>query len=173
LLAAFSPLGRRLATLPLGALVMFHAFRLPLELVLHAWYTAGAVPIQMTYSGQNLDLVTGISSVLVGAVALRRPAAARPLVWAFNVIGTVLLLNVMRIAVGSLPSPLRTFADGPPLMLPFSAPFTWIVPLAVGPALLGHIVLFRALIGRGPDVRSLAVGVGLKRGHLPGQITSK
>jgi urea transporter len=133
--------------LPAGALVAFHAFRLPLELVLHAWYTAGSVPIQLTYAGQNLDLITGVAAVIVGAAALARPAAARPLVWAFNVLGSVLLLNVMRIVVGSLPSPLRTFTDAPPLLLPFAAPFTWIVPLAVGPALLGHVVLFRALLG--------------------------
>jgi hypothetical protein len=46
---AISPVGRRLATtLPLAALVGFQAFRLPLELVLHAWAAQGTIPGTMT-----------------------------------------------------------------------------------------------------------------------------
>jgi hypothetical protein len=148
-LLAASRFGRRLGTLPLAWLVLFQAFRLPLELVLHAWYAAGSVPVQMTFAGQNLDIVTGVAALVVGAVAWSRPTRVRPLLWGFNVVGIALLLNVMRVAITSSPVPLRTFTDGPPLLLPFHAPFTWIVPLCVAPALLGHLVLFRALRGGG------------------------
>jgi len=51
---ACSPVGRRLATLPFAALVGFHAFRFPLELVLHNWYHGGTLPVQMTYAGTRL-----------------------------------------------------------------------------------------------------------------------
>src|SRR5690606_5409147 len=63
---AFSPRGQRLAHgLPLYALVGFHVFRLPLELVLHQWYMEGVMPVQMTYAGANFDVVTGLLALLL------------------------------------------------------------------------------------------------------------
>jgi hypothetical protein len=102
----------------------------------------------MTYAGQNLDIVTGIAAVAAGLAAWRWPARARPLAALFNVAGTLLLLNVLRVALGSRPFPLGLFREGPPLALPFHMPFTWIVPLCVAPALPGHLILFRALASR-------------------------
>src|SRR5262245_42020960 len=65
-LLAFSGLGQRMAlTLPLYALVGFHVFRLPLELVLHQWYMEGVLPVQMTYAGHNFDIVTGLLAFFI------------------------------------------------------------------------------------------------------------
>jgi hypothetical protein len=51
---AFSPFGRRLALfVPLWALVAVQAFRLPLELAMHAMFERGIMPEQMSYSGRN------------------------------------------------------------------------------------------------------------------------
>ena len=67
---ALSPLGRRLAHgLPLWALVGFQAMRLPLEIVLHLWGEQGVAPPQMTWSGQNLDVITGVVCLLVAPFA--------------------------------------------------------------------------------------------------------
>ncbi len=144
---ALSPMGRRLSALPLAALVGFHAFRLPLELVLHAWVSGGTLPEQMTWSGQNPDIVTGLLALVLGLVGLRRPLP-RAAAWLFAVIGLGLLLNVMRVAVGSAPTPLRVFMNDPPVMLPWFFPFSWIVSICVAGALAGHIVLLRALLRR-------------------------
>lgn len=140
---AASPLGARLARLPLAALLGFQAFRLPLEGVLHRWYAEGAIPVQMTWSGENLDVLTGILGVVVAAVGAWRPLP-RAAAWAANLVGFALLLNVMRIALRSVPGPQFAYA-GPPLVLPFSLPYGWIVPMCVMTALLGHLVTFRAL----------------------------
>ena len=67
---AFSSTGLRLARLPLAALIGFHAFRLPLELILHNWYKGGTLPVQMTYEGHNFDIATGILAVVVGTWAM-------------------------------------------------------------------------------------------------------
>src|SRR5262245_18581464 len=52
---AFSPLGARLAQLPLWTLVAAQAFRLPLEIAMHALAERGIMPEQMSYSGLNFD----------------------------------------------------------------------------------------------------------------------
>lgn len=141
---AASPVGRRLASLPLGLLVGLHAFRLPLEVILHGLYSAGDLPVQMTWSGYNFDIVTGASAAALGLFALRRPLP-RVAAWAFNLLGSALLLTVVAIAVTSAPTPLRQFTNDPPVLLPFHPPFNWIVGVHVWTALVGHIVLFRAL----------------------------
>jgi len=144
-----SPVGRRLAGLPAVALVGFHAFRLPLELVLHTWWTEGVVPVQMTFHGHNLDILTGDSALILAGLALWPPLPWAVL-WGFNLLGTGLLLAVMVIATTSSPVPLRLYGD-PPLLLGYFFPYAWIVPLCVAPALLGHVVLFRSLLaGREP-----------------------
>ena len=62
--------GRRLALgLPLWALVGIQGFRLPLELAMHAMYERGVMPEQMSYSGRNFDIVTGITALVVAWLA--------------------------------------------------------------------------------------------------------
>ncbi|MFN3201988.1 MAG: hypothetical protein ACE366_26520 [Bradymonadia bacterium] len=139
-----SALGRRLASVPLAILVGLQTFRLPLEWLLHSLYGAGALPVQMTWSGYNFDVVTGATAPIV-ALALWKQAAPRWVVWAWNIMGFALLLTVVTLAVLSVPLPMRQFTEGPPVVLPFHAPFNWIVNVHVWTALVGHLVIFRAL----------------------------
>jgi hypothetical protein len=139
-----SPLGGRLAaTVPVAALVGFQAFRLPLELVLHRWALEGTIPTTMTWSGENWDVVSGIVALVAAPLAIRHRGAA----WVANVIGGILLLNVIRVALLSSPLPFA-WKVTPPLLLALHLPYAWIGPVCVGGALLGHIVLTRALLRR-------------------------
>src|SRR5262249_56325913 len=71
-----SRLGGRLARgLPLAALVGFHAFRLPLELLLYRAAVEGVMPVQMSFSGWNFDIVTGATALVLLPVADRVPRA--------------------------------------------------------------------------------------------------
>lgn len=136
-----SSVGGRLAThVPLAALVGFQAFRLPLELVLHSWAAQGTIPETMTWTGQNLDIISGILGVVCAPLAVRFPIAAR----VANVLGFALLMNVMRVAIMSSPFPFG-WGQQPPLLLALHLPYAFIGPVCVGGALFGHIVLTRAL----------------------------
>lgn len=142
---AFSQVGKRLSMLPLTALIGFHVFRLPLELILHNWYQAGTIPIQMTFEGHNFDIVSGILAAIVGIWAFfdRLP---KTVAWLFNIIGTILLGVVVTIALWSSPFPFRQYMNDPPVLLVYYFPYSWIVTVAVTGALLGHLVLFRKLL---------------------------
>lgn len=147
---ACSRLGARWVDgLPVAALVGFHAFRLPLELVLHRWYEEGTLPVQMTYAGRNFDIVTGILAVVVGLWLWRgrpSPAATRVAVGLFTLVGLGLLLTVATIAVLSSPFPFRVFTNEPAVVLVFHVPYVWILPMCVAPALAGHILGLRWLL---------------------------
>jgi hypothetical protein len=153
LFAGLSPLGGRMATtIPIAALVGFQAFRLPLELVLHSWAGQGTIPETMTWSGQNWDIVSGVVAIMAAPLAGR----SRAIAWAANVVGGLLLLNVTRVALMSSPLP---FAWGvePPLVLALHLPYAYVGPVCVGGALIGHVVLTRALLGASRGGRRDAV----------------
>lgn len=140
--AGLSRLGARFAdAVPLTALVAFQAFRLPLELVLHAWARQGTIPSTMTWTGQNFDIVAGTVALLAAPFVARRRGVA----WGANLVGLVLLLNVIRVAVLSSPLPFG-WGQQPPLLLALHLPYALIGPVCVGGALFGHVVLTRALL---------------------------
>jgi small-conductance mechanosensitive channel len=140
---AFSRLGARLAHLPLWALVGVQAFRLPLELAMHALVSRGIMPEQMSYSGRNFDVVTGATAILVAGL-VAAGVAGRRLVLAWNVLGLVLLVNIVVVAILSTP---RIAAFGPDRLNTFVTypPFVWLPTVLVLAALAGHLVIFRAL----------------------------
>src|SRR5687767_11765496 len=136
-----SPVGRWLSLLPLSALVAFQGFRFPLELVLHSWVAQGVIPSTMTWSGRNWDIISGVLALAAA------PFCRRSIVWAWlaNVVGLVLLANVMRVAVLSSPVSFG-WPVTPKLELVFHLPYALIIPVCVGGALLGHIALTRSLL---------------------------
>jgi hypothetical protein len=144
---ALSPLGRRLANyLPLWSLVAVQAFRLPLELAMHGMYERGIMPVQMTYTGRNFDILTGATAIVVAAlVAAGRGGRALVTVW--NVLGLVLLANVVVIAVLSTPR-FRYFGDQQLNIFITYPPFVWLPAVMVLTALAGHLVIFRAVRAR-------------------------
>lgn len=142
---AFSALGSRIVSgIPLAGLVGYQVFRVPVEWVLHALYSQGVVPVQMTYAGRNFDIVSG---VLAAGVGLWLWAGHRTvwLVAAWNVVGLTLLANIVTIAVLSTPAPFRDFMNDPPNLLPSTFPYVWLPSFLVQAALFGHLLVFRAI----------------------------
>jgi hypothetical protein len=80
--------------LPLWALVAVQAFRLPLEIAMHALVGRGIMPEQMSYTGRNFDIVTGASAIVVAALVATR-IAGRRFVLAWNLVGLLLLVNIV------------------------------------------------------------------------------
>lgn len=142
---ALSSFGARVAAaIPLTALVGYQVFRVPVEWVLHRLYLEGVVPVQMTYSGRNFDVVTGLTAAAL-AIVIASGRRARGLVFIWNLVGLGLLVNIVTIAALSTPAPFRVFTDDPPNLLPSTFPFVWLPTFLVQAALFGHLVMFRAL----------------------------
>ncbi len=143
----FTRTGDRLARgLPLTALVAVEAFRLPLELVMHQAARDGLLPVQMTFSGWNFDIVTGATAVVV-AVLVGLGRAPRALVIAWNAIGIGLLAVILGLAFASTPL-VHAFGSEPraTLWIVGYVPFVWLPAVLVLAAILGHIVVTRRLL---------------------------
>ena len=145
-LMAFTRFGTRLVRgLPLPALIGVQAFRFPLELLMHRAYSEGVMPYQMSYSGWNFDIVTGLTALPV-AWAVHRGLGGRRLATAWNVMGSLLLLNIVVIAMVSTPIVGMFGADLLNTWVMFP-PFVWLPAVMVLMALTGHLLVARALKG--------------------------
>lgn len=142
-----SAIGRRLAErLPLAALIGFHAFRLPLELVMHRAAAEGTMPPQMTFTGANFDIVTGALALAI-LVVYRGRTCPRPVAHVFSIVGSALLVVIGGIAVVSLPT-FALFGRDPAHLNTWVAsfPFVWLPAGLFASAVLGHVVLWRRLL---------------------------
>jgi hypothetical protein len=142
---ALSPVGRRIAIgLPIAALVGYQSFRIIVELLLHRAYVEGLMPVQMSYSGRNFDIVTGITALAL-AVWLATGTRSRGLVLAWNTLGVVLLANILIVALLSAPTPFRAFMNEPANVWVTRAPWVWLPTVMVFAAVFGHVVVYRRL----------------------------
>jgi hypothetical protein len=141
---AFSGAGRRLAReIPLWVLVGVQGFRLPLELAMHQLYERGIMPIQMSYTGMNFDIVTGATAFVVAALLAAGRAGIR-LAFAWNVVGAVLLLNILVVAVLSTPK-FHAFGQDRVNVFVTYRPYVWLPAVMVLAALAGHLLIWRAI----------------------------
>jgi hypothetical protein len=140
---AFSGFGRQLAMhLPLWVLVAVQGFRLPLEIAMHGMFEAGVMPVHMSYSGRNFDIVTGATALIVAGL-LWWGVGGRRLAIAWNWLGLALLVNVVTVAILLMPR-FQYFGPGYPNTWVLHPPFVWLPAVMVLAALAGHLLIFRA-----------------------------
>ena len=125
LLIAFS---KRVAVILMAVpphwLVGMQAFRIVVELLLLKAYLGGLLPKQMTFEGGNFDIISGILAIPFAIMVAKNKS--RLLIKWYNVIGIVLLLNILVIAVLSMPTPLRQFMNEPSNSIIGDFPFIYL-----------------------------------------------
>ncbi|MBK8497860.1 MAG: hypothetical protein IPL52_03355 [Flavobacteriales bacterium] len=144
------PKGRAwLRGLPLFALIAMHVLRIPVELVLHDAYEAGLVPQDMTYSGFNFDILSGITAVLMMVWMRSKRPPGRAVLIAWNLCCLVLLFIIVVTAVLSLPSSLQRINFDMPNVLVTTTPWVLLPALLVPAVLWAHVAaLVQLFAGR-------------------------
>lgn len=148
---SFSGWGRRLAWgTPVALQIGLQGFRFPLELVMHETAQLGLMPPQMSFSGYNFDILTGLSAIFLAIYVHRARVLPRRVILAWNSIGLSLLLVVMSVAILSAPTPLRMFHNEPANTWIAHLPYVWLPAIMVSTAFVGHLLIFRRLLHRSP-----------------------
>lgn len=141
---SYFPAASKLIESPgLAWLIGLQVFRVAVEIFLYLGHRAGFVPMQMTFEGRNWDVLTGLTALpMAWLVAKKR--APKWLIYAWNTMGLGLLLNVVAVAVLSMPTPWRQFHNDPPNTFVTYFPYVWLPLYLVQVAWMSHLLIFRA-----------------------------
>ena len=130
--------------MPLAWPIAIQSMRAPIELSLWALYSAGRLPVHLTFEGRNFDVLVGLTAPLV-AVGISRGWIVRRALIGWHVVSLGLLANIVFMAVTSIPGPLHRPWPGVPNTEVAAWPFVWLPSFLVPVALFGHIVSLRQI----------------------------
>ena len=146
LILSFTDTGKSiLQATPLHWLIFFQVFRVGVELWFFYSYKTGVFPQLMTFEGANLDIIAGLLAVIAGLLVLKQPRQARTIAFFFNSIGILILLNTLRAAAMSMPSPIQMYPFDERLLLLGQPYFIYLPGILVVMALGCHILSLRQL----------------------------
>ena len=130
-----------LSTFSLKELTWLSIVRIPVEIVLY-WLAAEAViPELMSFGGRNFDILAGLTAPLIAYLAFKGDTVNRKLLLVWNLVGLVLLLNIIIHAVLSTPSTFQQFAFDQPNIGLLHFPFIWLACFVAPFVLFSHIVM--------------------------------
>lgn len=133
---------------PESWLIAYQAYRIPLEVVLWLLFNANLIPVQMTFEGRNFDILAALTAVPVAYFCCVRKSWPRVIAMIWNVMGFLLVVNVMTTGILSAPTPFRVFMNEPANTFIADFPYVWIPSFLVPLALFGHVMSFIQLVTR-------------------------
>jgi hypothetical protein len=143
-LLTFNPRFRNfLLHVPPQWLIYLQLFRIPVEIFLWWLFLANVLPEQMTFEGRNFDIVAGLTAPIFGWLCYGQGRYNQTLALFWNILGLVLLLNIVLIAILSLPTPLRVFMNEPSSWRVTTFPFILLPAVLVPMAYSMHFFSLR------------------------------
>ncbi|MEO8069154.1 MAG: hypothetical protein ABI599_15760 [Flavobacteriales bacterium] len=140
--------GRRLMReASMSALVLLHVCRIPVEVTLHGAWQQGLVPQAMTYEGNNFDILSGISAILIWLYLRRSAQPSKTLLVGWNLLCLGLLFNIVITAVLSIPGPLQMLNQETPNRLVLLLPYVLLPAIVVPAVLFAHMCALLKLLG--------------------------
>lgn len=128
---------------PPALVIGIQAFRLPLEITLHELYREGWVAQEMTWSGFNFDVITGIIALPVMWLAVVKKALPRWTVLAFHCFGLCTVTIVATTGILSVPLPFQVLHTTPANIFTSTFPYSWLPSILVPVAVFAHILGLR------------------------------
>lgn len=133
-----------LAAIPQQNLIRLQSFRIAVELLLWALYAQNLAPVQMTFEGRNLDILSGLSAPIIAWLVSRGKLSGTGILF-WNIICLGLLANIVATAILSMPTPLRAFMNEPANTIVATFPISWLPGLLVPMAYGLHFLSLRQL----------------------------
>jgi len=135
-------------------LALFHTIRVPVELILFCLFVYRVIPREMTFEGRNYDLLAGLSAPFVYYFGFIRKQLSSKLIIIWNIVSLGLLLNIVVIALLSMPTPIQEFGFGQPNLALIYFPYVWLPCGLVPMVIYAHLVTIRNLKFDGKPVLS-------------------
>jgi hypothetical protein len=131
-----------LERVPATWFLYFQSFRIIVEILLWRLFIINFLPVQMSFEGRNYDVLTGIFGILV-AYFYSKGKLSNVFLTIYNVFGLITLLNIVVIAILSMPTPLRVFMNEPANTVVGNFPVIFLPTLLVPFAYWFHFLSLR------------------------------
>ena len=114
-------------------IIRLQVFRVFVEILLWFLFLDQVLPVQMTFEGRNFDVLSGLTAPLIAFLVFRNKLSKQVLI-IWNLACLALLINIVSIAILSMPTPFRYFMNEPSNTIVAEFPISWLptflVPLA-------------------------------------------
>ena len=117
-------------------------FRFVVEIFLWMLFVGELLPIQMTFEGWNFDVVSGITAPVVAYFFKDN----KKVMVAWNILCLGLLINIVTIAILSMPTPFQVFMNEPPNTVVANFPIVLLPAFLVPLAYMLHFFSLRKLL---------------------------
>ena len=134
--------------LPLRDLTILSVVRIPVEIGLWYLFIHHTIPEVMTFEGRNFDILAGITAPLVAYFGFTNGRLNKGLLLGWNIIGLMLLLNIIFHAVLSFPTFMQQIAFDQPNVGLLYFPFIYLPSFVAPLVLFSHLVSIRQLLGK-------------------------
>jgi hypothetical protein len=149
LIVTFSSGGREiLAHIDPQAIIRLQSFRFFVELVIWLLFIEKMLPVQMTFEGRNLDVISGVTAPLVAWLVATRKIN-RTLIVLWNIACFGLLINILTVAILSMPTDLQYFFNEPHNVAVTQFPYSFLPAFLVPLAYMLHFFSLRQMSIKG------------------------
>jgi hypothetical protein len=125
-------------------IIKLQSFRFFVEILLWLLFIDNTIPIQMSFEGRNFDVLVGITAPFIAWMAATgKISRTGMIIW--NILGLCLLINIVSIAVLSLPTPIQVFTEAPVTIVAYF-PISFLPGLLVPLAYTLHFFSLRQLL---------------------------
>lgn len=132
--------------LPLKPITYMQTIRILVEMCLYWLFLAKVVPEVMTFEGSNQDVWVGVTAPIVAYIAFQKGAIKKTLLLVWNIIGFLILMNIIIHGTLSAPTLMQQFGFEQPNIALLHFPFVWLQSFVAPLALLGHLISIRQLL---------------------------
>jgi hypothetical protein len=137
---------KMLQLVPHSWLVNIQAFRILVELLLWWMFVEYLLPERMTFEGMNFDILAGLTAPIAVVIFFKKGNVNKTAGIVWNIFGLALLINIVSIAVLSLPTPFQVFTDQTSSAIVSVFPFVLLPGVLVPLAYTMHFLSLRKLI---------------------------
>lgn len=126
-------------------IIRIQTFRFFVELIIWILFIEKILPIQMTFEGRNLDIISGITAPLI-AWLVANQKINKTLVILWNIMCLGLLINIVTVAILSMPTPVQYFFNEPHNTSVTKFPYVFLPAFLVPLAYMLHFFSIRQLL---------------------------
>ncbi|MBS1491945.1 MAG: hypothetical protein JST55_00460 [Bacteroidetes bacterium] len=135
-----------LTAVPEEWLIYIQSFRIIVEILLWMLLLNNLLPVQMSFEGRNFDIIAGLTAPVIAYFCYTKKKWSSTVALVWNFIGLALLLNIVIIAILSMPTKLRVFMNEPSNTIVANFPIIFLPAILVPVAYAIHLFSIKQIL---------------------------